>query len=131
MKRRNFFGFAAGAAIAGPKMAKHAVAETLGDLSLALPSTGLGYGGGMPQVTSDSGSNQWAFNNLAKLVGRTAEQHAYFKRQQFVNALDPDLASYGSMSLSARIAMQRERDYERSLNGEKGYLEATIKGWFS
>jgi hypothetical protein len=133
MRRRGFLGFMGGAAVAGPSMAKQALAQSVGDLSLG--GIGMSYGGlGVPLPASmgarSISSASWAASNLAKLVGRSAAQHAFHRKRIQPVALDPDLASYRSMSLGARISMQRDRDYERSIEQERGYLEATIAGWF-
>jgi len=132
MKRRGFLGFLAGGAVAGPGMAKQAAAATLADLNVAalaggIPGEDQGYGAPFPMPGDQSG---WAQMQLAKLLSRTAEQHAHFKRRQRVHTLDPDIASYRSIALHQKIAMQRERDYARNLRDERDNLQAHILGWF-
>lgn len=134
MKRRGFLGMFAGAVVAGPSMAKQAAAETLAGLNVNALSGGIAsqsgefppYGG----AVSSSGMNNWASNELAKLGLRTASQHEFYKRRMTVHMLDPDLASFRSFALHQKIRMQRERDYERSLEGQKSQYLATIAGWF-
>ena len=131
MKRRGFLGFLGGAAVAGPGMVKEAAAQTLADLSVSGVGGslvgGLGYGVPSAQQTSMA---PWAADRLAKLVGRTAAQHAFYKARTEVYKLVPDLAANRSMALHRKIGLQRDRDYERSLEGEHSSLEATIAGWF-
>lgn len=132
MKRRGFLGLMGGAAVAGPSMAKQAAA-TMADLSLpgmpraellgAVVQSGYGYDGA-------PGGNDRARNSLAKLLGRSAAQHAFHKKRLMITQLDPDIAGYRSFSMSAKIAMQRDRDYERDLEGERSRFEAILAGWF-
>jgi len=133
MRRRGFLGFLGGAAVAGPSMAKQAVAATLSDMSVAALSGGVldqGLSQPIGGFASTSGHLEWAATQLAKIGMRTAEQHAYHARRQAVVTLDPDLAGYRSMALHQKLSIQRERNYWRGLEHERGYLQATIAGWF-
>jgi hypothetical protein len=47
-----------------------------------------------------------------------------------VNRLDPDLASRHSMSLAARICVQRERNVERAMDRHKRWLSRALRGAF-
>lgn len=129
MKRRGFLGFLAGGAVAAPGMAKQAVASSMADLSLEGIS-GSVVGDGSFGPVAVIGQSDWAAKSLAQIVGRTAQQHEYFKRRTRVDRLDPDLATYRSLALHAKIAMQRDRDYQRHLESERGYFEAVVAGWF-
>jgi len=136
MKRRGFLGFLAGGAVAGPSMAKQAVA---GLADLALPGAGIsgGYAGetagwkinstGSPfsEAVSD-----WRLDRIAKLGLRTAAQHAFHKSRTSVHALDADLASYRSFSLGTKIRIQQDRNYWKEFHGERSWLEAQIAGFF-
>lgn len=134
MKRRNFLGMFAGAAIAGPSMVKSAAAETLAGLNVTALSGGIAsqfgeaapYGG----AVVSGGMNHWASAEIAKLGLRTASQHEFYKRRMAVHTLDPDLASFRSFALHQKIRMQRDRDYERSLEAQKSQYLAIIAGWF-
>jgi len=133
MKRRGFLGFLGGAAIAGPSMAKQAVAATVADLNLAGLSGGIpvpDYDGPVGQAIGGSGAKEWAVARLAKLAIRTAEQHDYHRRSVRPNMLDPDIASYRSIALHQKIRMQRDRDYVRGLEQERASLQGAIAGWF-
>jgi hypothetical protein len=114
-------------------MAKQAVAATMNDTLLAGVTGNISgdyWGGGPVETTAGLGPQDWALSRLAKLGVRTAAQHAFHMRRQNVHVLDPDLAGNRSMALHAKIRLQREREYWRSINGERGYLEAQIAGWF-
>lgn len=132
MKRRGFLGLLGGAAVAGPGMAKQAVAAGLGDLMLpGVGSGALAFGmGAPPMAASQSAGGNWAVGRLSKLVLRTAAQHEFHMKRQYVSSLDPDLAVNRSMALHMKVRLQREREYWRNIEGERGWLEAQIAGWF-
>jgi hypothetical protein len=131
VKRRGFLkllGLSAAAAPAAPAMAVASVA----DLGLDM----IGVEGRVPHAEQLPSAYlpidqqvQDIPSQLATLIGRTAEQHRFWARRQDVYGLDPDLASYRSMSLGFRIEIQRQRNYERGVNNRMGWLEAHIKGW--
>lgn len=132
MKRRGFLGILGGAVVAGPAMAKQAVADLsstyLGSVSGA---SGLVGGYGMPTMAlagQSIGPNFAA--ELATLIGRTAAQHREEIAKLHVHTLDPDIAEYRSMRLQAKIRMQRERDYWRNLNQQKSWLQRAAEGLF-
>lgn len=135
MKRRAFFGFAAGAAVAGPGMAKAAAAKVVEDLALGQGTSalvgGLGYSGSVPFggfAGAPIDGILRAQNMLSKIAGLSAAERAKKKRQMHVGALDPDLAAYRSLSIGARIDMQRERNLERLLSERKGMWEILAGG---
>jgi hypothetical protein len=112
-------------------MVKEAAAATLSDLSVGglempLPPMPPLYSIGQAAEYSHA---DYINDRLTKLLGRTAAQHAFHLKRTNVHQLDSDLAGYRSFSLAAKIRTQRERDYWRSLEGEKGWLEATMLGW--
>ncbi len=133
MKRRGFFGFAAGAAVAGPGMVKQA-AEQIGLDALRIGGgesnligmTGSGYGLQTADKAYDAISE--AKGMLAKFVGITAAQRARAKRETHIGSLDPDLASYRSFSLSAKIEMQRERNVEARIHQSKSMWQRMADG---
>jgi hypothetical protein len=135
MKRRNFLGFLGGAAVAGPGMVKEAAAKVTSDLALGQGLSGLNYVGGSPLpsygVVAQSGMIDQiirAKTMLDKLAGMTAEQRAKHKARLHVGALDPDLASYHSLSIGARMDMQRERQLDRMINERRGMFEILATG---
>lgn len=137
MKRRGFLGLIGGAAVAGPGMAKQAIASSLGDLSLAGVTSGAGnmlnaagssIGGGYP-VPGVSPAD-YAREQLGKWLGRTAAQHAFHMKQMHVHQLDPDILAWRSIALHEKMRIQRVREYWRQFDGQKSWLEAQIAGLF-
>lgn len=132
MKRRTFFGFMGGAAVAGPSMAKQAVTASLSDLGVGLSNP---FGPSVPpsggyEVAQSGGEVEYATRRLGifrRLVG-SREWLARRKREFQPYALDPDLARYRSFSLAAKIHIQRERDFKRWLDREANWLERRIAG---
>lgn len=123
-----FGGGAAAAATAGPGALARAAAKPLGLDALELGASAM-VAHPPPAGPAIFDQPQYALR-LAKLMGRTAEQHAFHKRRTDVYRLDPDLAGYHSLALHAKIALQRERNYARELDENKGWLEAALQGWF-
>lgn len=128
MKRRGFFGLMAGAAVAGPSMVKEAVASTTADLRI--PGVGLqtiydGMSGG--PIGSADGGSMWAVKELAKLTTMGAEALARKRRSTGVDMLDPDLAVMRSLSLTAKMSLQRDRNFARQFENEKHWLQRQIE----
>ncbi len=138
MKRRGFFAFAGGAAVAGPGMVKEAAAKAaqemaLGGRMLAGGSNIVGSAGapiGYAQASASGLIDRVLHGNnmLAKIVGMTAAQRAKFKRDQPIYAIDPDIAGYRSISLSAKLDWQRERQLERAINERKSIWQRMAEG---
>lgn len=138
MKRRGFFGFAAGAAVAGPSMAKQAISSAVNELAAlqigggavppagyALSSQAVGQGGLIGSI-NQIGRAQDA---LARIAGLTKAQRAKYKAQTYVSSLDPDIASYRSISLAAKIDWQKERNLDANINGRKSWWEKIASGF--
>jgi hypothetical protein len=133
MKRRAFLGFLGGAAIAGPSAAKTAVEMTTADLSLS--KMGLAYSGvGMATASKAIGEGfeydhkSWAKDALKRMVGVTAAERFRKKQQFYSDGLDPNVASLRSVSLTNRIRISRDHQFERSEERERHYLEGVIAG---
>lgn len=126
MRRRGFLGMLAGGAIAGPGMAKQAAAQALSDLSLPGVMSGANVGYGVP-----AGGGNWAVERMAELVGMTVADHAKRRKELQIMALDPDIAALGSVSLVAKIGIQRIRTYERNLESERSWLEREVARFVS
>ena len=130
MKRRGFLSFLGGAAVAGPSMARAAVTPVAE--SLSVPGVGLPsgyYGGGMPSM--DEGEDiarevTRLRTGLAKLLGRSAEDLARERRSMSANWLDPDLAAMQSLSLDYRLKKQRDRNFQRQQEEQRGWIESRI-----
>lgn len=129
MRRRGFFGLMAGAAAAGPSMVKRVVASTTADLRI--PGVGLqtiydGMSSGGPVgMQTDGGS--WAVKEPLKLTTMGAEALAKKRRATGVDMLDPDLAVMRSLSLTAKMSIQRDRNFERQFENEKHWLRRQIE----
>lgn len=118
MNRRSFLKFAsaapAAAALGGQELAKMAVGP---GVSTGLV-TSLGAAGQAMINHGNIGSEQASMvawfvkNGFPEFVKQEAREQA-----RFVHSLDPDLAVNRSMSLPAKIAIQRQRNYENILSG--------------
>jgi len=130
MRRRGFLGFMGGAAVAGPSALKQAAEDMVGLSRSAALSPGVG---GFSALAHDQPGDANALTGLLrehKLLGMirnlTTDQRNELRQRTWVDRLDPDLASYASFSLSAKIAMQRERNVDARLAHRKGWLERVI-----
>lgn len=136
MKRRGFLGVMAGAAVAGPGMAKQAAAKVAEELALGSGSSSLGlvggqvYGNMMPPPSAVNSISEIARgkNMLDKLLGMSATQKAKLRSRMHVGRLDPDLANYRSMSIGFRMEMQRDRNLERQLSDRKTMWQRLADG---
>jgi hypothetical protein len=133
MKRRSFFGFAAGAAVAGPAMAKEAAAKAAmslsgGEAMLGLSSmAGPYYGGEAAGLSPQRSLLTRAASSVNMLRSITGEQRASLRRRfSDVHRLDADLASYHSLSLGARQEMQRERNIEAFLSNRRSWWQGIL-----
>lgn len=124
MNRRGVLGALAGAVAAGPSAAKAAAAGlsqpvggiALGDNALQYASIASGKGGPLAPDASF-----WR-DRLKDLIDRRGERLAGFMRN--VSKLDPDLAESRSLSLSAKIRIQAERNEQRDFDEESSrYLK--------
>jgi hypothetical protein len=132
MKRRGFLGFLGGAAVAGPGMVKTAAAS-MSDMHLpginAL-ATGSGISGGietagMPYDDPSHQIERMARWNLARLNPDWIRRK---KQERWVDGLDPDLATYRSFSIGAKVRMQRERNFDRWVKGQTNWFERALSG---
>ena len=138
MKRRGFLGFLAGGAVAAPALAQQAV-NSIGQVSIGVPvDVGSNYVSGALHAGKglfDPGPNRspvdQARHQLTKLAGRSAARIAWEKQQIGVHVLDADIASMRSLAMHAKIRMQRERQWQRSQQERKSYLERVISGFFN
>lgn len=128
MRRRGFLGtMLAGVAAAPSAVLKSAgVAESgIGLGGMAAPVAGLVSSMGVPN--SISGSRNWALESLTRLKMLKTIAPSWFeqsRRQQSHNVyvLDVDLASLRSVSPAMKIAIQRERQFQRSIELEERSL---------
>lgn len=130
MQRRKFLSLLGVGAVTAPVSAK-AVADTaFADLKMAkmgISGAGLIAPAG-PQSTSSGIS--WAKPALKKFIGKSARQKQMEAKRQWVDALDPQVATLRSVSLHSKIRMTRRTAYERSQEAERTWLEGVIAGWW-
>jgi hypothetical protein len=50
------------------------------------------------------------------------------KQERWVDGLDPDLATYRSFSIGAKVRMQRERNFDRWVKGQTNWFERALSG---
>ena len=140
MKRRGFFGLMGGAVVAGPTMVKNAAAQGIEALQIGAISGGVpfpgGYGSEGVQLSdgpSPLDPAHWMQRELADFLGVSAKELAERRLETSVHALDPDLAVMRSLSLDAKIRIQRDRQFVRERENQRRYLsrnlERAIKSW--
>lgn len=132
MRRRGFLGFAAGAVVAGPTMAKEMASKAVSDASVlhGLEAIGIDANGlsKAPEVSNATYGAPRALNTLSILRSLTGDQRQELLRRQYISGLDPDIASYRSFSMSTKIALQRERQLEQHLARRKSWAERLLIG---
>lgn len=134
MKRRGFFGLMAGAAAAGPSMAKQAV--TVAGNAMSLDSIKLGgvgiqaagdyYDGGPVATQSDYDHAQYLKGELSKLLDPFSEESRRMVENVEVYQLDPDIASLRSLSLQTKVRMQRDVNIVRNRENRIRSLKRNI-----
>jgi hypothetical protein len=137
MKRRGFLGFLGGAAVAGPSMAKQAVASGLEAMQVGGGMDAMAKGS--PWVAGQSlaenigyeepspmDDDHWTQRQLREFLGMSDEEKKHRRSEQHVHALDPDLVANRSFSLSAKLRIQRDRDFARSMANQEHYLRREI-----
>lgn len=132
MKRRSFLGFLGGAVASGPS-AVTSVAEVSNKLSLdglATPKPHTPPLSWKFPILSDP--KEFAKRSLLEEFEECLPEHLERKRSEHkVSALDPNIASLRSVSLSSKIRMTRDFDFERSRERRKHYLMGIIEGWWT
>jgi hypothetical protein len=124
--RRGFLRLMAAAPVAAPVVAREA-AQKAG-------ISALGYGMPMPPSgagNSIAGGNDW-IRDWAKDVFSAGWKEARWQdiKSNPVGALDPDLASSKSLSLSAAVRIQRERNFARMVENERRSVSKRFKEAF-
>ena len=111
--RRGFLKGVGGAAVAGPAVAKEAMANA-----------GVGVFGSDPTLEGFADPcmpSPWFVERdglLAKLNGKIPDHvmQKIRRRSQHVSHLDPDIASLHSVSLTAKVSMQRKRQLAKEIH---------------
>lgn len=126
MKRRGVLGLLGGAAVSGPAMAKQAVAQAAAGLE-GLSITGIAAGGfgmvpdgtnfgkGVCSDSSEWNEVDWLKGRLTEFLGMSKEDKDDRRNGTYVDRLDPDLAVNRSYSISAKIRIQQDRNFERDM----------------
>lgn len=137
MRRRGFLGFLGGAAVAGPSMAKQAIASGLegmhvNGLGTMLVEKGANFGMGYASATGDPVDGrydplEWPKRELADFLGRSASDLLRERLETHVGQLDPDIACMQSIALQAKIRMQRDRTFERNRTQQRRWLERQVQ----
>lgn len=111
LARRNFLR----ALPAAPFVAKRAAEDAAANL--ARIGSSVGDASVPPSAVSDGGINaaQWR-SILSTVAGREQARAILIEEERHVSRIDPDLAVLKSISLSAKIAYQRDRNVERRLD---------------
>lgn len=139
MKRRGFLGLMGGAAVAGPSMAKQAVAS-VGLDAMSLPSMGsIGgdkwnanyeplnpYNSQLPINQDGDSVHDWLVSSLKSITGMSDQERRERIASQYVTHLDADLAVNRSFSLSFKIQEQRRRNFEAWRKGETSRLQKQL-----
>jgi hypothetical protein len=115
--RRGFLRLLAAAPVAAPVVAREA-AQKAGVTSLGLGAelASQGISGPSPY----GGEKEWVSSWCREVLSKGwADERRKAILSSSVGRLDPDLASSRSLSLSAAMRMQRERDAERSIANER------------
>ncbi|HWU19367.1 MAG TPA: hypothetical protein VN155_16925 [Devosia sp.] len=133
MRRRGVLGLLAGSAVAGPQMAKTAIASGMEGLSLSGAGMLGGSFGGystMDSIPTGGGNydpTEWPRKELADFLGRSMEEKRRRRLETHVNQLDPDIVVMNSLSLTTKVRMQRDRNFERAEAEQRGYLERQLR----
>jgi hypothetical protein len=135
MKRRGFLGSVVGAAVAGPSMAKQAIASGMEGLNLGgvgmlekgISIGGMGYASATNAVDGNYDPLDWPKRELAEFLGKSAADLARERLETHVAQLDPDIACMQSIALQAKIRMQRDRTFERNRAQQRGWLERQLQ----
>lgn len=128
INRRGLFGLAAGAAVAGPSVAREAVAQMQGHAHKSGP-----YPMSGPSVMPESFDPVASWRNeLARLDTnfRDPDSRARYAETQLGGvAFDADLRAMRSFSEAAKELMQMQRNYERYYERRRRDLLRNIADW--
>jgi hypothetical protein len=133
MKRRGFLGGMVGAAVAGPSLASQA-AQNIGSQFLSSQAAqgqvlGKAYGltsGLAGAALTHQAPEDYGVTMLARIAGMTPAQRAKIKARTYIERLDPDIESYKSISMSAKIDWQKERNVDARINNQKSAFERLV-----
>lgn len=114
LARRGFLRLIAAAPVAAPVMAREAASRA------GVAALGSGYPMCDPAVPSQNSEGDWVTSVAKKVFSKAWEDEQRERVGKWsVSILDPDLASSRSLSLSAAMRLQRERNIERYIANER------------
>jgi hypothetical protein len=139
MKRRGFFGFAAGAAVAGPGMAKEAANRLTSGLAsggFPMQTVGDSFGGWKGAATISDVAESFdrvanARTMLDQIGAITGNDRVRLRRayaESYGTSLDFDLQAYQSIKPWAKQIMQVDRDIDRQINRRRSIFQRIIDG---
>lgn len=128
MRRRAFFGFMGGAAVAGPAAVKSAAEMGLGDLSVSVGNFGNSVAGSSIAGADPADSKTCAQRGLSRLLGKSAVQIAREKRDTYVHAFDADVAALRSVTIGNKIRLQKRLNYDRNREREEENYRGILAG---
>lgn len=118
--RRSFLRLLAAAPVAAPVVARDAAAKA------GIGAVGLGIDNYGPPVSGQcypaepASEREWIAGNIKRVLSKAWEQEQRDSmRHWYPSRLDPDLAASRSLSLSAALRLQRERDVESNIDRER------------
>ncbi len=123
--RRGFLRGAIAAPFVAKQTAQHA-AESLSRVGLTIPNQMVGLGTAVNGGIGFPGASnaQWA-KIIANSAARKELESLYFESERNVSQIDPDISVLRSISLSAKIAYQRQRNVSKRLDGLMD-----VEGWY-
>jgi hypothetical protein len=127
LSRRGFIGALTGAVASGPKAAVK-LAEPLGIDKILIHNLSVGERkeNAFPPDGIMGEDKSWAKKKLAKWFMPGFSEKEF--REHTVYELHPDLYSLRSMSLSAKMRIQKRRSFEQYKKKDMTYLERYLKG---
>lgn len=123
LSRRGFIGALTGAVASGPKAIAKA-AQPMGIDKILLQN--LSVSEQRVDAVPMSEDKSWAKKRLAKWLLPDFHDKEY--REYSVNELHPDLYSLRSVSLSAKMRIQKRRSFEAYKKKDRSFLERYIRG---
>ncbi len=130
--RRGFFGIFAGAAVGGKKAIAAAASSLTSEIDALKVGGGYKSGQPMPYDPDDEEIGVKLAPQALRMIGIPDWlKEDWREESREVYSLDPDLAACKSFSLSAKINLQRDRNYAKQ-EGEfwaRGEKQVARKAW--
>lgn len=128
MKRRGFIGMFGAALASGPEKVAKLAGIGIDPLNETYPTSGLVPHGPSPAESAVAYAQKRIFKfNLLKQLNPGWFTDKRRAQAKYVGRLDLDLASMHSVSLAGKVAFQRERQFQRSLDEEGSYLKRELE----